>query len=105
MAFGVADPGYRWRDGHPQRRAAWAKRLRDEGPVQCGCVGQCHHHTGPCEAWLHDGDTWVLGHNGAGVTAGDDGHDSSPWCVPCNGRDAAHKTNNPANASRDWWSL
>lgn len=98
----MADPGYRWRDGHPQRRAAWLRHLATRGPVQCGCPGDCHHHTGQCTVVIHEGDAFHLGH-GIALVHGGDGTDSTPWCIPCNLRAAAWLTNHPTHASRDWW--
>lgn len=98
----MADPGYTWADGHPQRRAAWAKQLRDQGPVTCGCTGDCHEHSGRCPTVIHDGDDWHLGH-GTALKHGGDGRDSTPWCKQCNLRAAAWMTNHPTGASRNWW--
>lgn len=89
----MADPGYRWSDGHPQRRAAWADHLRTVGPVRCGCTGQCLTHTGEqCPVLITDGDDWHLGH-GLSLAEGGDGADSTPWCPLCNLRGAAAITN------------
>ena len=98
----MADPGYTWADGHPQRRAAWANHLREHGPVQCGCVGECHEHHGQCTVVIHDGDDWHLGH-GIAIKHGGTGEDSKPWCPACNLKAAAWMTNHPINASRNWW--
>ena len=89
----MADPGYRWSDGHPQRRKAWADHLATVGPVQCGCDGRCLEHEGRCRIIIHDGDTWHLGHNEQGVRGGDTGKNSSPWCTRCNLVDSANVTN------------
>lgn len=98
----MPDPGYQWRDGHPQRRAAWAAQLHQRGQIPCGCTGQCHIHTGPCPTIIHDGDAWHLGH-GIGLAHGGTGEDSTPWCPTCNLRAAAWDTNHPTNATRNWW--
>ena len=98
----MADPGYRWSDGHPQRRAAWERRLRTIGPVACGCQGECLTHVGQCTEIITADDDWHLGH-GVAVAHGGDGSDSVPWSSLCNHRAAPAKTNNPTKASRHWW--
>lgn len=89
----MADPGYRWSDGHPQRRAAWVAHLRDVGPVRCGCVGQCLEHECQCSVLIVAGEPFHLGHNAGGIRAGDNGQTSTPWCPRCNLVDAANATN------------
>lgn len=93
----MAKVGYRYADGHPQRRAAWVAYLREVGPVTCGCPGDlpdgCGEHEGPCTEVIRAGDPFHLGHNQGGVSAGDTGQDSSPWSERCNLVDAANKTN------------
>lgn len=97
----MADPGYRWRDGHPQRKAAWRVVLAS-GPVLCG--GGCGQMVHADAALNWDGKAWHLGHATA-LKHGGDGHDSTPWHATCNLRDAAHLTNHPTPpASRDWWA-
>lgn len=98
----MADPGYTWADGHPQRRAAWVKHLKNVGPIQCGCTGDCHTHTGQCQVVIRDGDQFHLGH-GLALKHGGTGEDSTPWCPGCNLKAAAWMTNHPINASRNWW--
>ena len=87
----VADPGYTWRDGHPQRRAAYLAQLKRDGYLVCWrCGGRI---TDPAE--MH------VGH---------DDHDRSITRGPedrlCNLRAAADKTNGKRNepkvTRRDW---
>lgn len=103
----MADPGYRWSDGHPQRRAAFVARMARGETFQCGCDGAatyCLGHHGPtCPVILADGGTFHLGHRVALKHDGD-GADSTPWCPGCNLRGAAWLTNHPNNASRNWWA-
>lgn len=98
----MADPGYTWRDGHPQRRAAWAAILAHH-PIVCGAPG-CGRlvHADPAANW--DGKPWHLGHATA-LAYGGDGTDSTPWHATCNLRDAAHITNSrhaPPVTRREW---
>lgn len=110
----MADPGYTWRDGHPQRKQAWRVRLQS-GPVICGYQGCLTCGTQPCGQWVYaqpehnwDGNTWHLGHTRA-LKHGGNGADSAPWHQTCNLRDAACLTNHGSKdapeivASRDWW--
>ena len=101
----MADAGYRWADGHPQRRAAWVAHLHDVGPVRCGCVGQCLEHESQCPVIIKAGDAFHLGHNEGGVRLGDTGASSTPWCPRCNLVDAANTTNGkhaPVIAAYEW---
>ena len=101
----MADPGYRWSDGHPQRRAAWVQTIRELGSVQCGCIGQCGEHEGRCRVVIHDGDEWHLMHINGGVRNGDGGSGSVPGCPRCNLVDAANVTNGRTSAAvvhYDW---
>lgn len=88
---------------HQRRRAAWVETIERDGPVQCGCIGQCRKHEGQCPVMIDTDTPFHLGH-GVPVAHGGDGSDSVPWCPLCNGRQAADMTNRPANNSRDWWS-
>lgn len=97
----MADAGYRWRDGHPQRKKAWAARLA-AGPVVCGSP-DCDRLVYADAALNYDGRTWHLGH-GRALKHGGDGSDSTPWHATCNLRDAAALTNHPVRVSRDWWA-
>ncbi len=94
----MADPGYRWRDGHPQRRREWAATLA-ASPVTCGAP-TCGRlvYADPALNW--DGRTWHLGH-GVAVSNGGDGSDARPWHATCNMRQGADDYRAPA--SRDWW--
>ena len=78
----MADPGYRSIDGHPQRRAAWAKHLAEVGPVMCRREG-CGRlvYADPAMNW--DKMTWQLGH-GKAVHHGGTGDDSAPEHAHCN---------------------
>ena len=87
----MADPGYTWRDGHPQRRAAYLAQLKRDGYLVCWrCGGRI---TDPAE--MH------VGH---------DDYDRSITRGPedrlCNLRAAADKTNGKRNepkvTRRDW---
>lgn len=89
---------------HRERRAAWQAYLIGAGPVACGCTGQCRHHVGRCSTLVTAESDWHLGH-GVAVRDGGDGSDSTPWCRPCNLRDAAAATNGVQlvrAGSRDW---
>ena len=86
----MPDPGYRWSDGHPQRKAAWRRYLQSQGPVPCGCgCGEPVHDDTALNA---DGKPWHLGH-GVALRDGGDGADSTPWLATCNLREAAAMTN------------
>ena len=101
----MAGPGYRWSDGHPQRRAEWKRHLREIGPVRCACTGQCGEHEGRCQIIIRDGDAWHLMHINGGVRNGDDGTTSAPGCPRCNLVDAANITNGktPPETTRCAW--
>lgn len=106
----MADPGYTWRDGHPQRKHAWRVRLAS-GPVPCSYPGCAQCGYPPCDLPVHgdaasnwDGKTWHLGHRLA-LKHGGDGADSTPWHQTCNLRESACMTNHGVTASRDWWEI
>lgn len=86
----MADPGYRWRDGHPQRRAALVAQLKRDGVLTCWRCG------GPI-------------YEAADMHVGHDDHDRSITRGAehrlCNLRAAADKTNGklgPRITRREW---
>ena len=94
----MADPGYRWKDGHPQRRAALVAQLARDGYLVCW----------RCESkGVTDGSQYIYAAEDMHV--GHDDHDRSitrgPEHKGCNLRAAAAKTNGTLGVvhSRNWW--
>lgn len=85
--------GYTWADGHPQRRAALAKQMAEQGHLTCWRCGER----------INGGDEWDLGHDDfdRSITRGPE------HARRCNRRAAglkAHGLLNPIKATRDWWA-
>ena len=87
----MADAGYRWADGHPQRRAALVAQLARDGYLTCW----------RCRERIYSADDMHVGHDDfdRSVTRG-------PEHKRCNLSAAGRKTAgklNPLKASRNWW--
>lgn len=95
----MANPGYNWSDGHPQRRAAYVKQLQQDGYLTCW---RC------AEAGIADGSQLIL--TAEDMHVGHDDHDRTVTRGPehrlCNLRAAADKTNGKLGIphSRNWWA-
>lgn len=87
---------------HQRRRREWAAEISRLGAVQCGCLGQCRRHQGPCPTTITPTSRWHLGH-GLADTLGGDGSDSTPWCVTCNETDGGRLSRTRTASSGDWW--
>jgi len=89
----MADAGYTWADGHPQRRAALAKQMARDGYLTCWRCGER----------IPGGNEWHLGHDDfdRSITRG-------PEHALCNlsaAGKSAHGLLNPAKATRNWWAM
>lgn len=94
----TTERGYGWRQ-HGKPRRAWLRRLREHGPMVCGCRGCDTCQRPPCGRLVYaeptlnaDGRPFHLGH-GVPLKHGGDGRDAVPWLAECNLRDAACLTN------------